>query len=437
MRSLTQPSCYKDYYYLAFLSSVTMAVPDKLLHLFFNDATSGLLSLNGNEVIDAVEDDPFDPLSASRRHVLNVQQTILQKSLDSYQADHSEEAGITIKELRECLGRLGSEANLALDLRKAMDGMNDAARCALCCLVLYCEQSVMSPDFPRQPKRELEDSVANEGLDRTRLLEYFGLCQAALKLGIVKTFMAKGGSLFNGLPTAAPSSDNSQLLFPQTRLEYIQQLLAKSMGWDPAFLTKELQRIFVERDGSIRLVQDKEVTRVFQDLVQEMQVAIRTASLQMQQDQQVKLLSDLEKGGNTRVVSVQYSEFEVTPDGKQVATGGSNAPHAATMEAQMTEEEQKKQIRLASEAAVMQQEILGELLSLPEHERRNRLEEAEQVSQEFMAQVVTLPPGQERIDFLRSVDPLTSRKLAMHKIWAGLLQANGGLPPQLAPKCNH
>ena len=84
------------------------------------------------------------------------------------------------------------------------------------------------------------------------------------------------------------------------------------------------------------------------------------------------------------------------------------------MTPQQSEEEQKNQLRLASQAAVLQQEILGELLSLPEHERNNKLEEAEHVSQDFMQQVQTLPPGPERIEFLRSVDAPTSRLLAMH-----------------------
>jgi hypothetical protein len=250
--------------------------------------------------------------------------------------------------------------------------------------------------------------------------------------------MSEGGPLFEGLSTSPTNLvDKSDLLFPQTRLEYVQQLLAKSMGWDPVFLTEELRRVFVQQDDSSALVHDKQVNSIFQNLVQEMQLAIGTASLQMKQHQEVQMLSDLQKGGNTRVVSVQYSEFEISPDGKKTAIGSSSAPAVSVMESQVSEEEQKRQIRLASEAAVLQQEILGELLSLPEHERNNKLEEAEQASQEFMKKVVALPPGQERIDFLRSVDPHTSRRLAMHKLWKGMLEVNGGKPPQLASKCNH
>ena len=88
--------------------------------------------------------------------------------------------------------------------------------------------------------------------------------------------------------------------------------------------------------------------------------------------------------------------------------------------------------RLASEAALLQQTILGELLTLEEDERNLKLKEAAEVSREFMEEVMALPTGQERIDFLRGVDPTTSRQLAMHKLWAGMLQANGGQPPKMA-----
>jgi hypothetical protein len=103
----------------------------------------------------------------------------------------------------------------------------------------------------------------------------------------------------------------------------------------------------------------------------------------------------------------------------------------------MTEEEKKRQIRLASEAAMLQQEILGQLLNMSEHERNDQLQEAERVSEEFMKRAMQLPPGQERIDFLRSIDPHTSKQLAMHNLWKGTLDANGGRPPKMVSRCNH
>jgi hypothetical protein len=417
-------------------------VPDELLLLFFKRATSALLDLKGSEVIkDAHEYEKIDPQASSRQCVLNVQQSMLQNTLEIYQAETlgAEDDIITIPQIRERLGNLKDEPQLSPDLQKAVDGMNEAARLACCKLVLYFELWLAGADDSIQQRRCLQDCTVGAGLDRTRLLEYFGLCQAALKLHCVKKFMAEGGSLFDGL--VSPSSltnasmEDSKLLFPQSRLEFVQQLLAKSMGWDPVLLSRELQRIFVEQEIALPLVHDQEVSHVFQELVQQMTLAIRIASLQMKDVQQAQLLSDLEKGGSTRVVSVQYSEFDVTHDGRKVVEGRT-APGALTMEAQLSEEEQKKQIRLSNEAAILQQEILGELLSLQEHERKNRLDEAERVNDAFTREVMTLPPGRQRIDFLRGVDPQTSRLLAMHKLWKAMLDANGGNPPKIA-ECQH
>lgn len=431
-------------------------IPESLLLSFFKNATSRLMQLKGDEAMQEMDcchnDAIVDPISASRRYVLTVQETIVNESVDQYNNSNNDENVVSAMLLRECLGRLGNNSFSSPEVEVAMEGMNEAARLVLCKLVLYWEWSIARTTTIEEKsatQRYLQDSPTEQGLDRTRLLEYFGLCQAALKLHTVKKYMIDGGHLFEDLPSQKSTKDNdTQLMFPHTRLEHVQQLLAKSVGWDPVFLTKELQRVFVERDETLALVHDAEVNTVFQELVQHMQIAIQTASLQMQQKQQVKLLSDLEKGGNTRVVSVQYSEFEMTPDGQKLSTEGqmatsTDAPGASVMEEshtqqqQLSEEEQKRQIRLASEASMLQQEILGELLRLPEHERNNRLQEAEVVSQKFMQEVIALPPGPDRLAFLQSVDPTTSRQLAMHKLWNGMLQANGGKLPKLAAKCDH
>jgi hypothetical protein len=440
-------------------------IPEGLLLLFFKNATSTLLHLKGGEVVKEHKDGIVYPLTACRRHVLNVQQNILEESLKEYQREKQEQhwkdvSVVTITKLRDCLGKLGKDHHASSAIQAAIESMNEAAQLALCKLILYTELYLAATNSNEEISKSsslrcLQESRTEQGLDRTRLLEYFGLCRAALKLHCVKKFMAQGEPLFDDFPSpehiatsdlGPPISDSvvdTTLLFPQTRLEYIQQLLAKAMGWHPVFLTTELQLIFVQRDDSIVLVHDEEVNLVFQELIQQMHISIRTASLQMQQDQQIQLLSDVESGGNTRVISVQYSEFDVFPDGSEVMTqsnpAAAAAPSASTMETSelMPVEERKRQIRMASEAAILQQEILGELLRLPEHERNNRLVEAERVSNHFMNEVIKLPPGPDRIDFLQSVDRRTSKYLAMHKLWRGILDANGGKPPQMAPECDH
>ena len=61
-------------------------------------------------------------------------------------------------------------------------------------------------------------------------------------------------------------------------------------------------------------------------------------------------------------------------------------------------------------------------MNMNENERKNIVKDAEEVSTRFLEQIMELSPGVERIDFLRNADPDTSRKLAIHKLWTGMVQ---------------
>mmetsp|Transcript_25169 Transcript_25169/g.53492 ORF Transcript_25169/g.53492 Transcript_25169/m.53492 type:complete len:343 (-) Transcript_25169:674-1702(-) len=341
-----------------------------------------------------------------------------------------------------------------------METMNDAARIAVCKLALYSEEDAQNNQTTASPSTATATSTStstfrnlqDEGrLDRIKMMEYFGLCQASLKLPCVMEFMIKNDrdSIFDFDGTndkcsenKVSSSSSSAMMFPQARLEYVQRLLAKGIGWDPVFVTSELRKIFVEKPSDVDYdYYDKEVLAVFQKLVEQMTIVLRMATLQVRSKQDAELLNDLGKGGNTRVVSVQYSEFDVDQHGKKIESStnsNNNAPEKERpmdeREERVSEEEKKRQLRLATEAAVLQQTILGELLGMDEEERNHKLKEAAEVGRKFMEEAMALPPGQERIEFLRGIDATTSRQLAMHKLWAGMLQANGGQPPKMVAR---
>jgi len=445
-----------------------MSVPDNFLLTFFTVATTRLLDIDETTLKGAENDDVGDTLLTDyRRCVLDQQYAVLLETSEIYQKQNqqhnngSNSITLSVNQVQERLSQLKHEPNLSHELKMAMEDMNDAARIAICKLILHAEDeqqqqschdkgdegeetTIKSPSF--LSRRKLQD----EGrLDRNKLMEYFGLCQASLKLECVVKFMAgETTSLFE-----RKSNDNNDdhktatavttSIFPQSRHEYVQQLLAKSMGWDPGFVTSELRQIFVEKNKNSVDINDedddeyynKEVVLLFQQLVEQIMAAVRLASLRIKSQQDSKLPNDLDKGGNTRVVSVQYSEFEISSDGTKEKSK-INAPERLSQEERIddsiTEEEKKRQLRLASEATMLQQTILGKLYNMDEHERNNVLNEAEVVSKEFMEQAMELSPGQERIDFLRRVDPVTSRQLAIHKLWTGMLEANGGKPTQMA-----
>ncbi|VEU45323.1 unnamed protein product [Pseudo-nitzschia multistriata] len=427
-----------------------MVVPDDLLLAFFGETTSKLLGIDARAATASAREKMVAPaalfgLADCRRCVLDRQVLVLNKVTEEYQGGEA----VATSQVQERLGGLQHEPNLSGELKAAMEAMNEAARIAVCKLALYSEE-----DFARsEPEARMERNLQGEGrLDRTKMMEYFGLCQAALQLPCVMEFMVDTSrdSVFEFEKAAEPADGNSKnengngnadadaaMMFPQARLEYVQRLLAKAIGWDPVFVTAELRKIFVDQpSGADRDSYGGEVSAVFQTLVEQMTVALRAATMHVRSRQDTALLNDLGKGGNTRVVSVQYSEFDVDQHGNKIESSTNAAPGRTIDERgeESTDEEKKRRLRLASEAAILQQTILGELLAMDEAEREDKLREAGDASRKFTEEAMALPPGKERIDFLRSMDPATSRHLAMHKLWHGMLQANGGKPPKMAAR---
>ena len=127
-------------------------------------------------------------------------------------------------------------------------------------------------------------------------MEYFSLCQTSLQVPRVQQFlrMEEDGSrpiLFMDLFSCSSRGGKGGTT-PQTRLKYIQRLLAQGIGWDPDFLTTKLHTIFVEQkattttqdrhrpfDHDAVLVADIEIQELFQHTVTSMQTAISDAMM--------------------------------------------------------------------------------------------------------------------------------------------------------------
>jgi hypothetical protein len=387
-------------------SKTPTMVPDDCLLSFFQNASNALQNLDDKAYGTRLS------LADCRRCILEKQKSILHQSVPN---------DLSIEQVQQRLAKLKNEPNLSETLKTSMNALDEAARLALCKLVLY-NQTHWGDE---NGNRNLQTTGS---MDRSRLLEFVALNRTALKLPVVTKYLLDGPPLFEDLPT--PETQPTALRFPQPRLEHTQRLLSRAIGWDPEFTTRELRRLFFDNATSqtSEYSKDSEVLELFQKLMMETNQAIMNASAQASQKQ----LSDIDQGGVTKVVSVQYSEVIISnPEAGTFSPA--NAPKKLSME-QVSEDEQKRQIRLASEAAVLQQELLAELLNMPEYERTNKLDEAKCASDEFAKKVMELPPGHERLSLLQSVDPHTSRLLLMHKLWNSMLAVNGGKPPKIAKK---
>lgn len=403
-----------------------MVVPGELLLRFLQDAARELEEIDPENESRTVGGNLL--LSDCRRCVLAKQERVLSRTVIDYNNHNTTNDGIpvSVQQVQQRLANLKQEPHGYPGISDALTRLDDSARIALCKLLLYSEMNWKNIPGDGSSVRELQ----TEGrLDRSKLLDYIALCKAALKLPGMHTYLSKGTPLF---PNVFPPSDSSSTepavqQLPQVRLERIQRYLSKAVGWDPDFTTDQLRQLLLYPHGSSNnsssninsdYSNDMELLNLMQNLILQMGEAVSKASLDSTG------LSDKDHGGVTRVVSVQITEVPMDGStGTYSAALSSSSPSFATaptrmaMDPHAAEADQKRQIRLASEALRLQQELEAELLNMDPQERSRILAEAKSVFDRFIQDTMALPPGAERVAYMQSMDSRTSRLLAMHKLW--------------------
>lgn len=391
-------------------------VPDSLVLSFFETSSNALLNVDFRQELEGKE---RWTTGEFRVLLLDKQRSALNRTLANFNTTSSDSSIISLDQLQGRLGQLAKDQHPS-NLVEAMTKHDEAARLALCQLVLYSEYRRYYQYYAE--KKGEEESFDNDDnilqksgkMNRSKLLEYLSLCQHSLKLDFVHRFIVSQTPLFefddedefedeiDNDQEARPLNANFQitkrLTAPQLRVEFVQRLLARAVGLYPKFVTSEFERIFVQ--GNTEFSNDEAVQQLFQSVIQKMQMVVQPS------------LSDQDQGGVTRVVSVQYSE--VDPDEHAANPAAAGAPKAESL---TTEEERIKQIRLASKAQELQMQYLKELEEMKESQREEFLQQAKLASDTFLRNIMEIPPGPERIVYLRNIDPETSKLMTMYKIW--------------------
>ncbi|KAL3945840.1 MAG: hypothetical protein SGBAC_000112 [Bacillariaceae sp.] len=367
-------------------------VPDNLLLSFFQQCQKALVELDCKE---ALRSETWTTAEC-RRFLLDKQRSVLSTTLSTYNQKSTESSRVSTEAFQERLANINNEF-ISSEMKAAMAENDAAARQALCKLMLYSETHRESPG---------QDLQNGGKLNRSRLLEYLGLCQSAITLKCVEQYLTANTPLFGDLEV--PINEPTAMAYPQKRLEKVQQILARAVCLEPSFVTNELTRIFIDpaTAATCEYADDQECRDVFRRLIVQMQTAVANASLHGGPT----TLSDRDEGGVTRVVAVQYSEVG---DGST-----SDAPKKNTME--LPQEEQLRQIRMASQAKQLQEELLSQLEDLTPGDRKEKLKYAKQVSDDFLQSVMNLPPGPDRVRFLQTIDPEKSKLLTMYKLWVSI-----------------
>jgi len=395
--------------------SSSPAVPEDLLLKFFRAAARDLEESNIQG--------PFT-LADIRQLLLTNQLFCLEQVL--VDSNDSAFATYTSAQVQDALKHLNATA-LQAETVSAMEDMNEAARLAFGRLVLHSECLRGGVGSEHATPRHLE---ANDPIPRSIWLEFCGLCSAACRLPAVQQFVWNGKALFPDTTTTTfslPIQPTKDL--PLFRLDVIQRLFFKALGFDAVHGMAELQRCFFSNDSTF--ADDDELMGIFQGAVTRMNALLQQQSSNLTVNS--IFMTDHDLGGVTRVVAVQYSEQIIdqhTGQQEQPNSTTGRAVSRQTME-QQTAVQQQEQLQVARQAAALQQEILGELFAMPEPDRAAKLQQAANASADFMAAAVEIPAGPERIDFLRGVDPVTQRLMVMHKLWQGMLDKHGGEPPKM------
>jgi hypothetical protein len=367
------------------------------------------------------------PLEEHRSYLLKEQIRALEDTVSRVSEEKS--TSVTAKEVQEYLRALGgnnfsgitSDEDVQKELIDRMNEMNEEARTAYARSVLWSEMRWMKQE-PKmhnglvdfiETKRHLHRKEDGQEMGRKEVLEFCALCSAVVKLEGVKRHLESGRDIFVG----DDESNDAEFLVDdrstaQQRIIQLQQTMICATGFDPTFGGEELHRIMttdMNGDG------DEELEGALASFVITMQDAATKA---MDADSDLHQgLTDKDEGGVTKVISVKYSEKTVmrNANGQEIADN-TDAPTHAKME-QQSEENQKEQLKVASQAASMQQSILNEILSMEEEERNEQLIRARKAHEIFIQEAMSLPPGPQRVHFFQNMSSSQQKLMLIHKLW--------------------
>jgi len=441
------------------LKMASSLVPANVLLSFFKDVTTlmktypqqeSLSSLTGFDNNDASVAPP-PGLERQRQVLLGTQMKVLESTIANYNNSNTKD-DVMMQDAQMALRELGGGGegpneyveiisdDVREELRIAMLEMTDAARIAFARAVLILE---LQWDEKRDDddeggnvlSRNLRGEEQDGSIDGAHVLEFCGLCNVAVKLPEVQRHLRYGTDMLrlfnetandNAESTAVSDNDQTDQSLssaPKERLEHIQAMLLRAIGYEPQFALDEFRRLFLSKDSN---VDDPELIDVFATFVQSMSIVVTNATLGISADSN-GMLSDVNEGGVTRVLSVEEKTVQIDGNDDEilVGSGGGGAPSMATME-QQRDVRQEEHLKMARQAAQLQQGIIDDLLSLDEHEREATLKDAKEAHEMFMEKASQVPEGVARIMLMQDLDPGTQRLLVMHKLWERMVAENGG-----------
>mmetsp|Transcript_17484 Transcript_17484/g.37919 ORF Transcript_17484/g.37919 Transcript_17484/m.37919 type:complete len:419 (-) Transcript_17484:51-1307(-) len=407
-------------------------VPSSLLLDFFDSATA---QLNQHPLRQQQGKKSCPPsLDEQRRMLLKIQLESLEQAVASYNNANG------LGDTPDAVTLVDAQAALRDCDFAAARVMEAAARSAFARSVLLsemewdlnvCDKRDNTTTEEQEKLRGLMDGDSADTMSRDSIKEFCGLCVEVLNMPEVQEYLVKGSDIHFGTQqirdddrsvsdkestNEQQKQDGTSMTSPE-RMECIQRLLLRAVGYNAGFAKTEMQKIFFADDldasRNISGGLDPELEDAFTKFLNAMSVSASRAAASANGGAEGTLLSD----GNTKVISVHHSERTVAgSEGDQFTMSSGAVPLAQSME-EHDDERQRRQLGMARQAAALQQGLLTELESMNEDERNKVLDEAGEAHLLFLKKMSELPIGEERLNFLQSIDSETQRKLAIHKLW--------------------
>lgn len=382
-------------------------VPPSLLTSFFKEATTALNACQTKEPL---------PLVECRSLVLKQQSSCLERVVDQQNDDHP---SVSLANVQAALESLDDQTGDPA-MQQAMEEMNQAARTAFARLALTSEclrTNTSSLETIINQEEAARRPLKTSRMNRSETLEFCALCQAVLRIVSVQVHLRDPSQpLLEGLVVSRGEHQQQPRDPPAVqRVENLQRLLLQAMGYDADMGLAVLARQVHEGQDDVELV------RMIQQTTDKLLKALFNGD-----PNTTTLLSDRDQGGVTRVVSVEHSEKLVTlgenggvvdPQEAAVTTKGGAPVSQSMRQPQQNAGSLPPNLAMAQKAAALREALVQELMAMTPEDRTVLLQQAERALQDFQQKALELPPGPERMEFMRNMDAQTQKLLAMHRIW--------------------
>ena len=385
-----------------------MNIPSTLLLRYFDLTSNNLQAIIDSPFCDEIPHSYDVNIDWHRNRIIKKQLVSLDEVLLDNAELNRDDMQVVLRQIGEgdfsCVAFDHDADNDQSKLVALIDIINDLARKAFSNSVLFVEWW-----FDHQNDQCRMLNGRDDEIDKSSILEYCALATSVVRIQSVQHFLESGTDLIS-VPSRGNDSKICELDSVNSRLEYVQTLIWRALGWDPHNASYQIEQLISNRNQSTPLTSDETVLDALTKYASNMTTAVNNATPFHSPDD-----------GTTRVVNVSYSEKIVSVplqgNSKNNEFVSLSAPISNAIHEQPSAQ-QRQQLDIAQKMTMLQQQIWSEFESLSSTEQTKTLEKAEIVQKEFFELVMNTPSGPDRVLLMQSMSDENQKLLVLRKLWS-------------------